>query len=358
MSLAIDDGAGSPATGATAPLLSLRDVRMHFPITRGILWQRQVGSVRAVDGVSLEVRRGETLGLVGESGCGKTTLGRCVVRLYQPTGGEIVFDGQDLAKLSGGAMQKVRRRVQMIFQDPYSSLNPRMNVRQTLAEPLATHGLASGRGQRAARIEELLDLVGLNPAFADRYPHEFSGGQRQRIGFARALAVEPDFIVCDEPVSALDVSIQAQILNLLRRLQRQLGLTYLFVAHDLAVVRHISDRVAVMYLGTIVEVAGRDQLYQRPLHPYTRALLSAVPLPDPEAEARRERIVLTGDVPSPVNPPSGCRFHPRCPWSSDRCSREEPSVEIVAGGQQVACHHWREIAEGRPMNAGAVAIHG
>jgi len=328
-------------------LLELRDLKMHFPITRGVLWQREVGAVRAVDGVSLAVERGETLGLVGESGCGKTTIGRCIVRLYEPTDGEVVFDGRDVAHLGGRAMQPLRRRIQMIFQDPYSSLNPRMTVRQTLEEPLTTHGLAGGRAERAARVDELLGLVGLNPAVAERYPHEFSGGQRQRIGFARALAVEPDFVVCDEPVSALDVSIQAQILNLLRSLQRQLGLTYLFVAHDLAVVRHISDRVAVMYLGKIVEVAPRDALYERPLHPYTKALLSAVPVPDPEIELRRERIVLHGDVPSPANPPSGCRFHPRCLWARERCSREEPPLAPAdVPGQTVACHYWREIVGG------------
>jgi oligopeptide transport system ATP-binding protein len=331
-------------------LVEIRDLKMHFPINRGVLWQRQVGAVRAVDGVSLSIRRGETLGLVGESGCGKTTVGRCIVRLYDPTAGAVEFDGQDVTRLGGGALQRLRRRIQMIFQDPYSSLNPRLTVRETLSEPLIVHGLASGRAAQHERVDELLRLVGLNPAVAERYPHEFSGGQRQRIGFARALAVEPDFVVCDEPVSALDVSIQAQILNLLRQLQRKLGLTYLFVAHDLAVVRHISDRVAVMYLGRIVEVSDRDALYERPRHPYTRALLSAVPVPDPEVEARRERIVLTGDVPSPANPPSGCHFHPRCPWAQPICAQVDPPLETTDDGHAVACHRWREIATTSPLD--------
>jgi oligopeptide transport system ATP-binding protein len=345
--------APSPKTDANdAPFLDVRDLRMHFPIYRGVLWQHQVGSVRAVDGVSFAIRRGETLGLVGESGCGKTTVGRCIVRLYQATSGEVMFDGRNLTTMGGREMQQMRSRVQMIFQDPYSSLNPRLTVHDTLYEALDVHHLAVGREKRKQRIEALMEMVGLNPNFADRYPHEFSGGQRQRIGFARALAVEPDFIVCDEPVSALDVSIQAQILNMLTRLQRQLGLTYLFIAHDLAVVRHISDRVAVMYLGRIVEIADRYSIYERPLHPYTRALLSAIPVPDPQIEQRRQRIVLTGDVPSPANPPSGCRFHPRCPWAADICSKEEPSL-VGAGADQgadhvVACHRWSSIASTSP----------
>ncbi len=334
---------GKPGSDGSA-LLDVRDLKMHFPIYKGVLWQRQVGSVQAVDGVSFAIRRGETLGLVGESGCGKTTVGRCLVRLYQPTAGQILFDGQDLARLSPGQMRPLRRRVQMIFQDPYSSLNPRLTVRDTLGEALTTHHLVEGRQAQMARVEELLRLVGLNPAFADRYPHEFSGGQRQRIGFARALAVEPEFVVCDEPVSALDVSIQAQILNMLKRLQRQLNLTYLFIAHDLAVVRHISERVAVMYLGRIVEIADQKSLYEQPLHPYARALLSAVPVPDPRVEQRRQRIVLTGDVPNPVNPPKGCRFHPRCPIATRICSQEEPSLEAAGAAygddHVVACHHW------------------
>ena len=333
-------GVGAGERRENEVLLDVRGLTMHFPIYRGVLWQRQVGSVQAVDGVSFVIRRGETLGLVGESGCGKTTAGRCIVRLYQPTAGQVIFDGQDLTRVSGGEMQRLRRRVQMIFQDPYSSLNPRMSVGDTLAEVLDTHRLAVGREARMERIRELLQMVGLNPGFADRYPHEFSGGQRQRIGFARALAVQPDFIVCDEPVSALDVSIQAQILNLLRQLQRKLNLTYLFIAHDLAVVRHISDRVAVMYLGKIVEVADQESLYEQPLHPYTRALLSAVPVPDPKVEQRRQRIVLTGDVPNPANPPSGCRFHPRCPVATEVCSQVEPPPEAASADHVVACHHW------------------
>ena len=335
------------------PLLTIENLKMHFPIYRGIIWQRQVGSVQAVDGISLKVRRGETLGLVGESGCGKTTVGRCIVRLYKPSAGRIDFDGQDLTHLSSSAMLPVRRHIQMIFQDPYSSLNPRLSVRDTLAEVLSTHKLAKGQAAITARIDELLTMVGLHAGFADRYPHEFSGGQRQRIGFARALAVEPEFVVCDEPVSALDVSIQAQILNLLRQLQRRLGLTYLFIAHDLAVVRHISDRVAVMYLGKIVEVADQQSLYERPLHPYTRALLSAVPVPDPFVEEARQRIVLTGDVPNPVNPPSGCRFHPRCPWAAAVCSEQEPATILVPEQGQdhiVACHLWREVLAGKAPN--------
>jgi oligopeptide transport system ATP-binding protein len=345
------DAPSQNTSGNDAPLLDVRDLRMHFPIHRGVVWQRQVGSVRAVDGVSFAIRRGETLGLVGESGCGKTTVGRCIVRLYQPTGGDVVFDGRDLTGMGGREIRRMRRRVQMIFQDPYSSLNPRMTVHDTLYEALDVHHLAVGREKRENRIEQLLKTVGLNPNFSDRYPHEFSGGQRQRIGFARALAVEPEFIVCDEPVSALDVSIQAQILNMLTRLQRQLGLTYLFIAHDLAVVRHISDRVAVMYLGRIVEIADRYTIYERPLHPYTRALLSAIPVPDPEVEQRRQRIVLTGDVPNPASPPNGCRFHPRCPWAEDACSKQEPAlvkVGIEQGAEHVvACHLWREVLAGR-----------
>ena len=347
------DSPSPQANGNVAPLLDVRDLRMHFPIFRGVLWQRQVGSIRAVDGVSFAIRRGETLGLVGESGCGKTTVGRCIVRLYQATSGDVVFDGRNLTSMGGREIQRMRSRVQMIFQDPYSSLNPRMTVHDTLYEALDVHHLAIGRHKRESRIEQLMDLVGLNPSFADRYPHEFSGGQRQRIGFARALAVEPDFIVCDEPVSALDVSIQAQILNMLTRLQRQLGLTYLFIAHDLAVVRHISDRVAVMYLGRIVEIADRHSIYERPLHPYTRALLSAIPVPDPQVEQRRQRIVLTGDVPSPAKPPSGCRFHPRCPWAADICSKQEPALvgaDVDQGdGHVVACHRWASIASTPPQ---------
>jgi len=327
-------------------LLDVKNLRMWFPIHQGLIIQKLVGHVRAVDDISFFIRRGETLGLVGESGCGKSTTGRTILQLYRPTGGSVEFEGQELSKLSGGGLRKMRRRMQMIFQDPYASLNPRMTVGSIISEPLEIHGLASGSA-RQERVQELLRQVGLNPYFANRYPHEFSGGQRQRIGIARALAVEPAFIVCDEPVSALDVSIQAQIINLLERLQSELDLTYLFIAHDLGVVRHISDRVAVMYVGKIVEVAGRDELYERPLHPYTQALLSAVPVPDPKVEKKRQRIILTGDVPSPVNPPSGCRFNPRCRFAQDYCRQLEPPLAEVSPGHWAACHYWDDIEQGR-----------
>ena len=296
------------------------------------------GIVKAVDGVSYDVEEGETLGLVGESGCGKSTTGRAILQLYKPTDGSVKFGDQELTELKGGDLRRMRRRMQMIFQDPYASLNPRMSVGSIIGEPLTIHGLAKGSRARRERIQDLMRVVGLNPYYANRYPHEFSGGQRQRIGIARALAVEPDFIVADEPVSALDVSIQAQIINLMEDLQSQFGLTYLFIAHDLSVVRHISDRVGVMYLGKMMELADRNELYDNPLHPYTKALLSAVPVPDPAVERTRERIILTGDVPSPLRPPPGCVFHTRCPIVIDECRQVIPEWRDVGGGHMVACH--------------------
>ena len=319
-------------------LLEVSNLKMYFPVTSGILFQRKVADVKAVDDVSFFVRDGETLGLVGESGCGKSTTGRAILQLYRPTAGTITFDGTDLTKLKGRAMRSVRRRMQMIFQDPYSSLNPRMNVGSIISEPMAIHGLHKGGAERRERVQSLMEAVGLNPYFIKRYPHEFSGGQRQRIGIARALAVEPDFIVLDEPVSALDVSVQAQIINLMEDLQDEFKLTYLFIAHDLAVVRHISDRVAVMYLGKIMELADRNELYENPLHPYTKALLSAVPITDPEVERSRERILLAGDVPSPVRPPPGCVFNTRCPIAIDECHERVPEWREIGQDHWVACH--------------------
>ncbi|MEW6232297.1 MAG: oligopeptide/dipeptide ABC transporter ATP-binding protein [Chloroflexota bacterium] len=318
-------------------LLEVKGLKMHFPLTQGIIIQRQVGAVKAVDGLNFFIRRGETLGLVGESGCGKSTTGRAILQLYRPTAGQVLFEGQDLCKMGGERLRQMRRRMQMIFQDPYASLNPRMTVGNIIGEPMEIHNLAKGK-EKQEKVQELLRVVGLNPYFSNRYPHEFSGGQRQRIGVARALAVQPEFIVCDEPISALDVSIQAQIINLLEELQAEFHLTYLFIAHDLSVVRHLSDRVAVMYLGKIVEIATRDDLYRSPLHPYTKALLSAVPIPDPTVEARRERIILVGDVPSPVNPPSGCNFHTRCPIAIPLCSEQEPAFADKGSGHWASCH--------------------
>ncbi len=318
-------------------LVSVKGLQKFFPVTAGVLIQRKIADVRAVDGLTFDVHRGETLGLVGESGCGKSTAGRSVLQLYPPTGGSVNFDGTELTTLKGGDLRRFRRRMQMIFQDPFSSLNPRMNVEQIIGEPMAIHGLYKG-SERRERIQYIMKAVGLNPAYSRRYPHEFSGGQRQRIGIGRALAVEPDFIVCDEPVSALDVSIQAQVINLLEDLQNEFGLTYLFIAHDLAVVRHISDRVAVMYLGKMMELADSNELYESPLHPYTKALLSAVPIADPEVERKRERIILTGDVPSPLRPPPGCVFNTRCPIAVDECRERVPEWREHVPNHWVACH--------------------
>jgi len=318
-------------------LVQVEGLKKHFPITRGIIIQRQVGAIRAVDGVTFDIYRGETLGLVGESGCGKTTTGRTILQLYRPTAGRVICDGIDLTAVKGSELRRTRQRIQMFFQDPYASLNPRMTIARIISEPLRTHKLASGKEQ-VERVQELLQIVRLNPRFINRYPHEFSGGQRQRIGVARALASDPEFIVCDEPISALDVSIQAQVVNLLEDLQDELGLTYLFIAHDLSMVRHICNRVAVMYLGKIVELAQKDELYDHPIHPYTQALLSAVPVPDPPLERKRQRIILEGDVPSPADPPPGCHFSTRCPVAGKICSEEEPPWRDVGGGHFVACH--------------------
>lgn len=341
---------GSAPNTNSDVLLDVQNLEVHFPITQGIVIQHKIGAVRAVDGVSFQVKKGETLGVVGESGCGKSTTGRTILRLNKPTGGHVYFNGQDVAHLKAHELKDVRRNMTMIFQDPYASLNPRLTVGNIISEPLTIHNIAKGK-ERQEMVENLLDLVGLNRHFINRYPHEFSGGQRQRIGIARALAARPSFIVADEPVSALDVSIQAQIVNLLEELQDQFGLTYLFVAHDLSVVRHISDRVAVMYLGKIVELAPRDELYDRPAHPYTRALLSAVPVPDPKIEKKRERIILTGDVPSPVNPPKGCRFHTRCPIAQAVCKEQEPPLADIGGGHFSACHFAKDVASGKLLQA-------
>ena len=319
-------------------LLVVEDVKKHFPVTRGIIFQKQVGAVKAVDGVSFTVKSGETLGIVGESGCGKSTLARCIMRLFDITDGQIIFDGRDITKLSRTNMRPIRREMMMIFQDPYASLNPRKRVGQIVGEALEIHKLGSAT-ETKRRVQELLEVVGLNPEHYNRFPHEFSGGQRQRIGVARALALRPKLIVADEPVSALDVSIQAQMVNLLEELQDEFGLTYLFIAHDLGVVRHVSDRIAVMYLGKLVELSPAEELYTRPIMPYTEALLSAVPIPDPDLSEKRERIVLEGDVPSPIHPPSGCRFHPRCRYATDVCSQIEPPLVDYGNGHLAACHH-------------------
>ncbi len=321
----------------TTPLVQVRNLKKYFPIMRGVIIQHHVNDVRAVDDVSFNIHKGETLGLVGETGSGKTTIGRTMLRLYEPTAGEISFDGTDMMALKGSELRHMRRRMQMIFQDPYASLNPRMTVGSIVAEPLEVHAVAHGKEKRE-RVQELLKMVGLNPYFVNRYPHEFSGGQRQRIGIARALALNPDLIVCDEPISSLDVSIQAQVVNLLEELQERLGLTYLFIAHDLSMVRHISDRMAVMYLGKIMELTGRDEIYLNPLHPYTKALMSAVPVPDPVVEEKRQRIILKGDIPSPSNPPTGCNFNTRCPDAIDVCFETEPEFVEVKKGHFCACH--------------------
>jgi oligopeptide transport system ATP-binding protein len=328
-----------PLEVADGDLLVVQDVKKHFPVTRGIIFQKQIASVKAVDGVSFTLKEGETLGIVGESGCGKSTLARCIMKLLEPTDGRVVFDGRDITKLTRAEMRPVRREMMMIFQDPYASLNPRKRVGFIIGEPLEVHGIGTD-AEIKRRVQELLEIVGLNPEHYNRFPHEFSGGQRQRIGVARALAINPKLIVCDEPVSALDVSVQAQILNLLKDLQRDFGLTYVFIAHDLNVVRHISDRVLVMYLGHAVEIADRDALYAEPKHPYTGALMSAVPIPDPELGRARKPVVLEGDVPSPINPPTACWFHPRCPrFHAGRCDVDTPELRPVGGaGHVAACH--------------------
>jgi oligopeptide transport system ATP-binding protein len=327
----------SLATDSAAPLLQVRGLRMHFPVSEGVVARRHVGDVKAVDGVDFTIGRGETLGLVGESGCGKTTMGRCILRLEKPTAGEIIYDGRDIATLDRRALVALRRRIQVIFQDPYSSLNPRMKVGQIIAEPMKVHGIEPDQSRRQARVRELLTLCGLNANFADRYPHEMSGGQRQRVGIARALALNPEFIVCDEAVSALDVSIQAQIINLLEDLREKFNLTFLFIAHDLSVVRHLCQRVAVMYLGRVVELAECDELFDNPLHPYTRALLSAVPVPDPSVESSRSFQPVAGEVPSPINPPPGCVFHPRCTLAVAQCRQARPELRELRPAHWVAC---------------------
>jgi oligopeptide/dipeptide ABC transporter ATP-binding protein len=344
MSVDLEQAADRPAPEARQPLVRISGVKKYFPITQGIIFQREVGRVHAVDGVDLEVFPGETLGIVGETGCGKSTLARLICRLLPVTEGTIEFDGQDITHLKGDRLRQLRREIQMIFQDPYSSLNPRKRVGAIIGDPFEIHGLAEGK-ERKKRVQELMETVGLNPEHYNRFPAEFSGGQRQRIGVARALALRPKLIVCDEPVSALDVSIQAQVINLLEELQDEFKLTYIFIAHDLSVVRHVSDRVGVMYLGKVVELADAYRLYSEPKHPYSGALLSAVPVPDPDLAQQRERVILLGDVPSPIDPPSGCRFHPRCPKAQERCVHEVPPLEPKVSGDLAACHFPLEPGE-------------
>jgi oligopeptide transport system ATP-binding protein len=337
---------------SSKPLVQVRNLKKYFPISHGLLFQRHTGYTKAVDDVSFDVYRGETLGLVGETGCGKTTVGRTILRLYEATAGHVIFDGVDLVNLGGDGLRKMRQRMQMIFQDPYASLNPRMTVGSIIAAPIEVHRLGRG-GKKHKRVQDLLELVGLHPAFVNRYPHEFSGGQRQRIGIARALASDPDLIICDEPISSLDVSIQAQMVNLLKDLQERLGLTYLFIAHDLSMVRHISDRVAVMYLGKIMELADRTDIYLNSLHPYTQALMSAVPVPDPDVAVRRKRIILEGDLPSPSNPPVGCNFNTRCHFVQDICKQEEPAFREIKKGHWSACHFAEDFL---PLRTGLSAV--